>query len=178
MAWCRHALSYYLSRFWPRSRSPFGVTRLHWVNQYASLLQLTDCHNIGGTKDELNRFKIRKKNVKIYKHPWNLTFPLHIATDWMETGNYIWMNCCKNRAKKIMCSILPGRLVADVLSVRRFGLEIINKELLRFLVILCWSMIESWLWQSDPFEIVSLSKYITATVLTDKSAKLQYVYIW
>ena len=32
MAWCRQATSYYLSRCWPRSLSPYGVTRPQWVN--------------------------------------------------------------------------------------------------------------------------------------------------
>ena len=32
MAWCRYATSHYLSQFWPRSLSPYGVTRPQWVN--------------------------------------------------------------------------------------------------------------------------------------------------
>ena len=32
MAWCRQATSYYLSQCWPRSVSPFGVTRPQWVD--------------------------------------------------------------------------------------------------------------------------------------------------
>ena len=31
MAWCRQATSHYLSRCWPRSMSPNGVTRPQWV---------------------------------------------------------------------------------------------------------------------------------------------------
>ena len=31
MAWCRQATSYYLSQCWPRSLSPYGVTRPQWV---------------------------------------------------------------------------------------------------------------------------------------------------
>ena len=31
MAWCRQATSHYLSQCWPRSLSPFGVTRPQWV---------------------------------------------------------------------------------------------------------------------------------------------------
>ena len=33
MAWCRQATSHYLSQCWPRSMSPYGVTRPQWVNQ-------------------------------------------------------------------------------------------------------------------------------------------------
>ena len=32
MAWCHQATSYYLSQCWPRSMSPYGVTRPQWVN--------------------------------------------------------------------------------------------------------------------------------------------------
>ena len=32
MAWCRQATSHYLSQCWPRSLSPYGVTRSEWVN--------------------------------------------------------------------------------------------------------------------------------------------------
>ena len=32
MAWCRQATSHYLSHCWPRSMSPYGVTKPQWVN--------------------------------------------------------------------------------------------------------------------------------------------------
>ena len=32
MAWCRQAPSHYLSQCWPRSISPYGISRLQWVN--------------------------------------------------------------------------------------------------------------------------------------------------
>ena len=32
MAWCRQATSHYMSQCWPRSMSPYGVTRPQWVN--------------------------------------------------------------------------------------------------------------------------------------------------
>ena len=31
MAWCRQATSHYMSQCWPRSLSPYGVTRPQWV---------------------------------------------------------------------------------------------------------------------------------------------------
>ena len=36
MAWCRQASSHYLSQCWPRSLSPYVVTRPQWVNSLAS----------------------------------------------------------------------------------------------------------------------------------------------
>ena len=32
MAWCRQAASHYLSQCWPRSLSPYGISRPQWVN--------------------------------------------------------------------------------------------------------------------------------------------------
>ena len=32
MAWCRQAISHYLSQSWPRSMLPYGVNRPQWVN--------------------------------------------------------------------------------------------------------------------------------------------------
>ena len=32
MAWCHQATSHYLSQWWPRFLSPYGVTRPEWVN--------------------------------------------------------------------------------------------------------------------------------------------------
>ena len=36
MAWCPQATSHYLNQCWPRSMSPYGVTRLQWVNSSAN----------------------------------------------------------------------------------------------------------------------------------------------
>ena len=33
MAWCRQATSHYLNQCWPRSPTPYGVTRPQWVNR-------------------------------------------------------------------------------------------------------------------------------------------------
>ena len=38
MAWCRQASIHYLSQWWPRSLSPYGVTRPRWVSISQSLL--------------------------------------------------------------------------------------------------------------------------------------------
>ena len=46
MAWCRQATSHYLSQCWPRSFSPYGVTRPQLVkllNTISSLFHFTRC---------------------------------------------------------------------------------------------------------------------------------------
>ena len=37
MAWCRQAPSHYLKQCWPRSMSPYGITRPQWVNSKEKL---------------------------------------------------------------------------------------------------------------------------------------------
>ena len=41
MAWCRQAISHYLNQCWPRSPTPYGVTRPQWVKLKGELLTLT-----------------------------------------------------------------------------------------------------------------------------------------
>ena len=43
MAWCRQAASHYLSQCWPRSLSPYGVTRLQWVNSLYWIFFIWGC---------------------------------------------------------------------------------------------------------------------------------------
>ena len=41
MAWCRQATSHYLSQCWPKSLSPYGVTRPQWVKEV--IIDLLHC---------------------------------------------------------------------------------------------------------------------------------------
>ena len=43
MAWCRQATSHYLNQCWPRSLSPYGVTRPQWVK--AMMRAVEPVHN-------------------------------------------------------------------------------------------------------------------------------------
>ena len=43
MAWCPQATSHYLSQCWPRSMSPYGVTRPQWVKRSQISLS-SKCH--------------------------------------------------------------------------------------------------------------------------------------
>ena len=36
MAWCRQATSHYLSQCWPRSLTPYAITRPQWVNWFCN----------------------------------------------------------------------------------------------------------------------------------------------
>ena len=43
MAWCRQATSHYLNQCWPRSPTPYGVTRTPWVKM-PKIMQIWNSH--------------------------------------------------------------------------------------------------------------------------------------
>ena len=48
MAWCRQATSHYLSQCWPRSLSPYAVTRPQWVKPIDCLdVKMPSYQNLG-----------------------------------------------------------------------------------------------------------------------------------
>ena len=48
MAWCRQATSHYLNQCWPRSMSPYGVTRPQWVNYWHHIVTYILIHTGSG----------------------------------------------------------------------------------------------------------------------------------
>ena len=48
MAWCRQATSHYLNQCWPRSPTPYGVTRPQWVNPPGTVV--TTMHRMRGKR--------------------------------------------------------------------------------------------------------------------------------
>ena len=50
-AWCRQATSHYLSQFWPRFMSPYGVTRPQWIK---NLAEIRKCSSQSHYNDEFN----------------------------------------------------------------------------------------------------------------------------
>ena len=74
MAWCRQATSHYLSQCWPRSQSPYGVTRPQWVNSFAP-----------GRCDSIYRGVIFKVLRLI-----SLVFPRKLLS-WKMAQNHWWI---------------------------------------------------------------------------------------
>ena len=98
MAGCRQATSHYLSQCWPRSLSPYGVTRPQWVDisgpkQNGWHLQMTS----------LNIFYGKKIFVFVLQFLWSLvqmTISQHWCRWWLgtkqTTSNYLnqwWLRC-------------------------------------------------------------------------------------
>ena len=48
MAWCHQATSHYLSQCWPRSMSPNGITRPHWVKSPCAHLSIKSVFPVMG----------------------------------------------------------------------------------------------------------------------------------
>ena len=89
MAWCHQAASHYLSQCWPRSRSPYGVTRPQWVNlfiitcisMHISILRYVQVHTVNSQRRWLNMrslrictsftcFAAKPKTTTICSHVW------------------------------------------------------------------------------------------------------------
>ena len=64
MAWCHQATSHYLNQCWPRSLSPYGFTRLQWVNPCCAELNL--------------------RHIELYLHLLNSS----ISQYWNDTGRW------------------------------------------------------------------------------------------
>ena len=85
MAWCHQATSHYLNQCWPRSPTPYGVTRPQWVNSLA----LARCPN----NFETIIFELITQN---------LALTVELFTSECYTQNIInekstslqWMACC------------------------------------------------------------------------------------
>ena len=76
MAWCRQATSHYLSQFWPRYLSPYGITTPNWVKEYVSNFVM----NLIG----LFSFAVEKEHIKIYQYEHNYCISIlkHTICNW------------------------------------------------------------------------------------------------
>ena len=71
MAWCHQATSHYLSQCWPRSLSPYGVTRPQWVNNRPALVQEM-AWPVWGLLPNLIQWWLIVKGTLKDKRQWNL----------------------------------------------------------------------------------------------------------
>ena len=67
MAWCRQATSHYLGQCWPRSLSPYGVTRPQWVNMWQSITWTKSDQVVWWLgQNELNNWEIISSKLVFY----------------------------------------------------------------------------------------------------------------
>ena len=69
MAWCRQATSHYLSQCWPRSVSPYGITRPQRVN-IQHFLQLTSPVTLASV-DQVPNLRHHVSPFKWYNYAWH-----------------------------------------------------------------------------------------------------------
>ena len=91
MAWCRQATSHYLSQCWPRSMSPYGVTRPQWVNPSSTIL-LPSAHT-------------RPASPVYDDDPWCLDI-------WWSTHNPAWS--CQGEPQPRNCQTLTLKVEAEL----------------------------------------------------------------
>ena len=78
MACCRQATSHYLNQRWPRSPTPYGVTRPQWFNSLPKIAKKWAYGNTGGHR--YYSFPICRKNRKLPTHG-------AVSLRWLE---YLW----------------------------------------------------------------------------------------
>ena len=98
MAWCYHATSHYLSQCWPRSLSPYGVTRPQWVNIvylktfYTERILIRKLINLLWPSDTIWRH--RSGSTVAYVMAWCLTTPSHYLNQcWLIISKVQWHSC-------------------------------------------------------------------------------------
>ena len=74
MAWCRQAISHHLSQCWPRSLSPYGVTRPQWVNHNHIIISTT-CIALQLRLDDI---QCRKTEACMFISIWSVYTYIHI----------------------------------------------------------------------------------------------------
>ena len=127
MAWCRQATSHYLSQCWPRSLSPYGLTRPQWVLiavKICLLFQSVQCPMMA-----LYHFHVSK--VSNFPRGWNLYWNIWLEsplTWWyhqMETFSALLALCVGN-------SLVTGKFLSQRPVIRSFDVFFdlwLNKKL-------------------------------------------------
>ena len=104
MAWCGQATSHYLSQCWPRSLSPYGLTRPQWVNQmyfnsiwpsdaiwhhraWSTLVQVMACC-LTAPSHYLNQCWLIISEVLWHSFQGNFTGNAQDTNPWCELENY------------------------------------------------------------------------------------------
>ena len=80
MAWCRQATSHYRSQCWPRSMSPYDVTRSQWVNASHNIPSSTITSHIKQESTNLStKISIDNLNISVKHHPFITMYISHIT---------------------------------------------------------------------------------------------------
>ena len=105
MAWCRQATSHYLSQCWPRSMSPYGITRPQWVKMTPHFIDglLQDYSN-----SIANALELQQSCTKPSICPWPHGGSASLG--WSKTNRSIHAILGFNPNPKSMMTDLNGKL--------------------------------------------------------------------
>ena len=106
IAWCRQATSHYLSQCWPRSLSPYGVTRPQWVNVSAILIQHCLWLAVGVIRLCSQNF------IQYLNDPWEM---------WQHFNCVIFKHMLQIKFMSSFCEISPWRIPKNTLDDKSTG---------------------------------------------------------
>ena len=132
MAWCHQATSHYLNQCWPRSMSPYGVTRPQWVHtrdlkKYTCKITYTSCRCQRFNALHIKTCIISICHTDLHEMPmllkWHFSINLFllepllfIIHDSVNIGIKFSGNGCCFKAR---CRILKPTLMHDSLQVKQ-----------------------------------------------------------
>ena len=126
MAWCHQATSHYLSQCWPRSISPYGITRPQWVNKCLFIfLQKWDllcspwvvrchhCHNLQYCWEGKLLWLLTFFNVIIY-----FQTPAYSIHSWVTSG---WNQVPSNSGILFAMLVVENQQVSTMRGWNKMG---------------------------------------------------------
>ena len=134
MAWCHQATSHYLSQCWPRSMSPYGVTRPHRVkamhdlwNMYCLYFQeneneiLKVCFMLKMARIIGMRYRLHKIHIVIWSL-WNILCYLFIMNikipQWFSCGK---TKCVIHHFISIMTHLVKLQSECDIFAICQYS---------------------------------------------------------
>ena len=101
MAWCRQATSHCLNQCWPRSPTPYGVTRPQWVNMLRPLQNCCHLADVIWVRSRRCSCLVTWLCYQLIAKPGNKT----AAPPWPDPFAFLWMDCIQSNVIITRCNI-------------------------------------------------------------------------
>ena len=109
MAWCHHATSHCLSLCWPRSLSPYGVTRPQWVNDKLDSKEMVAIHRDYTPTHDCHQNKIL---VTHFTNACSITIPIQFkfrcTWNWFLAIVSLQILSCYEAVLRTLLSVRPS----------------------------------------------------------------------
>ena len=90
MAWCRQATSHHLSQCWPRSLTPYGITRPQWVKFIRKPSQWSVWISLAIESVHIFAFGFTWQDIGIPPLPFKAFIKYIIKVCWCKTSGPCW----------------------------------------------------------------------------------------